>query len=218
MSRTAVYVEAGGKRTFACALDWPGWCRSGKSEEQALEALAAAAPRYAVAVKVAGLEPPAGALSDLKVVERLPGTKTTDFGAPDAKSASDSEPLSTKRAERLAALVAAAWNVFDRVVKGAPSELRKGPRGGGRDRDKIVAHVLGAESAYAAKIGLRLLEPAAADLAAVSAFREAILETLRDPSAGRTDGKGWPLPYAARRIAWHALDHAWEIEDRSGGN
>jgi hypothetical protein len=218
MSRTAVYVEAGGKRTFACALDWPGWCRSGKSEEQALEALAAAAPRYAVAAQAAGLKPPAGTLRDLEVVERLAGTATTDFGAPDARSASDFEPLAATRAERLAALVAASWEVFDRVVKGAPAELRKGPRGGGRDRDKIVSHVLGAESAYAGKIGLRLREPAAEDRPAVSAFRKAILETLRDPSAGRTDGKGWPLPYAARRIAWHALDHAWEIEDRSGGN
>ena len=27
--------------------------------------------------------------------------------------------------------------------------------------------------------------------------------------------RGWPQRYAARRIAWHALDHAWEIEDRS---
>jgi hypothetical protein len=25
----------------------------------------------------------------------------------------------------------------------------------------------------------------------------------------------WTQRYAARRIAWHALDHAWEMEDRS---
>ena len=28
---------------------------------------------------------------------------------------------------------------------------------------------------------------------------------------------GWPVRYAARRIAWHVLDHAWEIEDKSEG-
>ena len=28
--------------------------------------------------------------------------------------------------------------------------------------------------------------------------------------------KGWPHRYAARRIAWHVLDHAWEMEDRAG--
>jgi hypothetical protein len=215
MSRTAVYIEAGAKRTFACALDWPGWCRSGKTEPQALEALAAYAPRYAVVTGAAGLEPPGGDVSDLEVVERLQGKSATDFGVPEAQSARDFEPLTTGQAERLASLVEASWKVFDRVVKGAPAELRKGPRGGGRDRDKIVAHVLGAESGYVRRIGLRLSEPSGDDRAAVKEFRRAILEVLRDPSGGRKDEKGWPLPYAARRIAWHALDHAWEIEDRS---
>ena len=28
-------------------------------------------------------------------------------------------------------------------------------------------------------------------------------------------GRKWPARYAARRIAWHALDHAREMEDRS---
>jgi hypothetical protein len=39
---------------------------------------------------------------------------------------------------------------------------------------------------------------------------------LRRPSkGGPLTEKGWPQPYAARRIAWHVLDHAWEIEDRT---
>jgi hypothetical protein len=29
---TDVYLEIGAKRTFAGALDWPGWCRSGGDE------------------------------------------------------------------------------------------------------------------------------------------------------------------------------------------
>jgi hypothetical protein len=215
MSRIEVYIETGAKRAFACALDWPGWCRSGKGEVQALQALAVAAPRYAVVARAARLEPPTGDLNDFEIVERLTGNATTDFGAPDARSARDFKPLARERTERLASLVEASWEVFDRVAKGAPAELRKGPRGGGRDRDKIVAHVLGAESGYVRKIGLRLSAPAADDRAAVSAFRKAILDVLCDPSAGRHDDRGWPLPYAARRIAWHALDHAWEIEDRS---
>jgi hypothetical protein len=28
-------------------------------------------------------------------------------------------------------------------------------------------------------------------------------------------GDGRPPRYAIRRIAWHVLDHAWEIEDKS---
>jgi len=119
-------------------------------------------------------------------------------------------------AERLAALVSAAWAAFDGVVAGAPGALRKGPRGGGRDRDKIVDHVLGAEAAYVRKLGLRLPQPDPNDRAAVTAFRRAIIETLRKPSSGGPlTEKGWPQRYAARRIAWHVLDHAWEIEDRS---
>jgi len=106
--------------------------------------------------------------------------------------------------------------VFDQVVGGAPAELRKGPRGGGRDRDAIVAHVIGAEGAYASKLGISLPAPAPGDLAAVAALREALLDVLRSPSAGApVVQKGWPQRYGARRIAWHVLDHAWEIEDRS---
>ena len=213
---TAVYIEASAKRAFASALEWPGWCRSGKGEEQALEALAAAAPRYAVVAEAAGFPLPAGAGEEFEVVERLPGTATTDFGAPDREASGDSRPLSDEEAERLAALLKGSWTAFDRVVAGAPAELRKGPRGGGRDRDKIVAHVLGAEAGYASRLGLRLREPPWEDGAAVAAFREAIAGALRTPPVeGPRGGKRWPGRYAARRIAWHALDHAWEIEDRS---
>ena len=118
---------------------------------------------------------------------------------------------------RLASLVEACWTVLDRVVAGAPAELRKGPRGGGRDRDKIVDHVLGAEEAYARKIGLRLRQPALDDAKAVAAHRAALAEAVRTAAHGQRDKNepGWPPRYAARRIGWHTMDHAWEIEDRS---
>ena len=219
MSSIRVYLENGAKRSFACALDWPGWCRSGKGEEQALAALAAAGPRYARVAEEAGLRFPAAAArgdAAFEVTERLPGSATTDFGAPDAQAAGDSAPLSGKEVQRLSGLLAASWTVLDRVVASAPAELRKGPRGGGRDRDAIVAHVLGAEAAYARKLGLRLPEPDREDRAAVKAFRQAILDGLRaGPDANAEGGKRWPVPYAVRRFAWHVLDHAWEIEDRS---
>jgi hypothetical protein len=117
---------------------------------------------------------------------------------------------------RLAAIVGAAWGVFDDVVAAAPAELRKGPRGGGRDTARIVEHVVGADQAYAAQIGLRVKTPDAADRQAVEVMRSAVLEVLRAPSDGAPlAGKKWTQRYAARRIAWHALDHAWEIEDRT---
>jgi hypothetical protein len=214
---TAVYLEVGRKRFFACALDWPGWCRSGKNEELALEALQAYFPRYSVVARQAGVAFPvtAGGVSHA-VAERLPGTATTDFGAPGEWAASDAEPLTSAEAERHAALVRASWAVFDGVVAGAPAELRKGPRGGGRDRDKMVDHVLGAEAAYARKLGVKHRQPASDDAAAIADLRDAIIGVLSVPSDGTPlVPKGWPARYAARRIAWHVLDHAWEIQDRS---
>jgi hypothetical protein len=212
-----VYLELGAKRVFAGALDWPGWCRSGKNEEQALTALAATAARYAVVAREAGIPyvklPGSEAF---RVVERLPGSATTDFGAPAAIPASDFAPLGPAEAERLAAVVAAVWTVFDHIVASAPAELRKGPRGGGRDRDAVVEHVLGAESVYARKIGVRLPQPALGDLAAIATLRGAITDALRNSAeALPARESGWPVRYAARRIAWHILDHAWEIQDRS---
>lgn len=213
---TPVYLEVGSKKVFACALDWPGWARAAKAEGAALDALAAYADRYRAVPAEAGVRFPKAAGDDLEVVERLPGSATTDFGAPDAKAAADAEPLTKAQADRLAALVEASWTVFDRVVAGAPAELRKGPRGGGRDRDKMVDHVLGAEVAYARTLGLKLRQPALDDAAAIAEVRATILQVLRRARRPVPElPKGWPYRYAARRMAWHVLDHAWEMEDRS---
>ena len=215
---TAVYLEAGQKRVFACAVDWPGWCRAGKNEEQALEALAAYADRYARVPKQAGLKFSPKADIRFDIVERVAGSGSTDFGVPGVVPALDLEKLTKPEAERLATLAEACWAIFDRVVAGAPAELRKGPRGGGRDRDKIVDHVIGAEAmAYAPKLGLRLSQPAFDDAKAIAAQRAAISEALRTAAHGRRtkSDPGWPPRYAARRIGWHVLDHAWEIQDRS---
>jgi hypothetical protein len=213
---TSVYLEVGSRRVFACALDWPGWARSGRTEELALEALADYAPRYAAVAEQAAIVFPADAGDELQVVERLPGSATTDFGAPDAIASGDADPVGASQAERSASLLRASWAVFDLVAAGAPAELRKGPRGGGRDRDKMVDHVVGAEAAYARKLGVRQRQPSIDDKAAIGALREAIVAVLGAPSDGTPPvPKGWPARYAARRIAWHVLDHAWEIQDRS---
>jgi hypothetical protein len=211
---TEVVIEAGAKRAFASALDWPGWCRSGRTEEAALSALSDYAGRYAPVAAQAGIAFPAALGKHLQVVQRLPGDATTDFGAPSQIAAAERPDLSATAAGRIASLVQAAWGVLEQIVAGAPLELRKGPRGGGRDRDKIVAHVANAEAAYGRKIGLKL--PAPTDAASTAAGRALILEVLRSGRPGPLEVKnGWPLRYTARRIAWHALDHAWEIEDRS---
>jgi hypothetical protein len=210
-----VGLESTTKRSFASALDWPGWSRAGRDEAAALATLAAVAARYAAALAASGLEAPEVGASP-GIVERLPGNATTEFGAPAIAFADDARPVDEGEAARLAAIVRAAWDALDRAAAEAPAELRKGPRGGGRDRDAVVAHVDAAEAAYGRAIGLRLREPASGDIVAREANRGAILVVLRRPSDGSPVGGGrWPARYAARRIAWHALDHAWEIEDRS---
>ena len=212
---TSVYLEIGNKKVFAGAIDWPGWCRSAKTEEAALAALAAYAPRYAPVARHAGLRLPANATRDFTVVERLAGSATTDFGAPGAIPSVDFAAVDRRQAKRMSALVTSAWAALDDVVAAAPARLRKGPRGGGRDRDAIASHVTDAEVAYARKIGVRL-RPASKDAQADVSLRAAILEVLSSPApAANRDAPGWPRRYAARRIAWHALDHAWEIQDRS---
>jgi hypothetical protein len=213
---TKISFEVGKSRVFAWAHDWPGWCRAGKSEELAMEALAAYLPRYAPVATLAGLKLPARAADAFTVVDRVPGNATTDFGAPGIVAPSDTEKVTAARAQKLLALLEAAWTVFDRVVAGAPAALRKGPRGGGRDRDKMADHVYGAEAGYARLIGIKTKPPAFDDRAAITALRKEISAVLGAASDGSPlRPKGWPQRYAVRRFAWHVLDHAWEMEDRS---
>ncbi len=209
-----VYLEVGEKRVFASALDWPGWTRAAKDEKLALDALLRYMPRYAAVPKTARVAFPASA--QFKVVERVKGNATTDFGAPGVAATNDAKPLSAADAERICALLAASWKVFDTVIAKAPAELRKGPRGGGRDRDKIADHIIDAESAYTPRLGIKLRTPSRNDAAAVAATRKTILDAIRASVGGpQTGEKRWPPRYVARRMAWHLLDHAWEIEDRS---
>jgi hypothetical protein len=209
-TKIRIYLEVGGKRTFASAADWPGWCRPGKDERAALDALAAYAPRYAAVPKLARIPFPAGDIV-FDIDERVKGNATTDYGAPGIPTKAESKPFDNQQISRLGDLLEACWTYLDRVVAKAPAELRKGPRGGGRDRDVMFDHVLGAETEYAKGIGVRLKQPDGRDGAAVQVFRKAIVDGLGKPSP---ESK-WPVPYAIRRTAWHALDHAWEIEDRS---
>jgi hypothetical protein len=215
VAKVVVALEIASKRSFASALDWPGWSRGAKTPEQAIEALEQYAPRYAAVTKRAGVEFPKALSFD--VAERLKGDASTDYGVPGRPVALESEPLKKAELERMCALVEGCWGEFDAVVKKAPAELRKGPRGGGRDRDKMVDHVLGAESeAYAPKLGLKLPHPSIDDRKTITANRRAILNALRAGADGKPlRERGWPARYAARRIAWHALDHAWEMQDRS---
>lgn len=204
-----VAVEEGRTWIFVAALHWPGWCRRGRSEEAAVAELLRCAPRYATGV--ADRAGPAGAgfpanpgPGDLQVLARVPGTATTDFGAPDARTPADDD-LDDDDAGRHVGLLQAAWEFFDAVAANAPPVLTKGPRGGGRDRDAVVGHTREAERSYARKAGVRVA-PATPWPEQRRLLGAAVLSG--PPTAT------WPLRYLIRRCAWHVVDHAWEIEDR----
>ena len=213
----AVVLEVTAKRSFASATDWPGWTRSGRTPEAALETLAAYANRYRAVATTAGLTlPKVAGVESFAVIEEIEGDATTSFGAPSKAAAVECQAVTAKDADRVAKLLEAAWSVLDQVVASAPTELRKGPRGGGRDREAIFEHVLGAEQAFAGKLGVRARQPSRDDPAGIQAMREALLAIIREDRTGQpARAGGWPPRYGARRLAWHALDHAWEMQDRS---
>jgi hypothetical protein len=216
----AVYLEVGDKRVFAGAIEWPAWARSGRDEDAALDALFAIRAPVRAALKGTwlGFEIPKDP-SALRVVERLPGTATTDFGAPDVPPSADAEPLRDTDLRRFATLFRACWRAFDRAAEGAGSvELTKGPRGGGRDLEKIVDHVLGSDESYLSMIGAKA--PRSGPAGRADRVRRAVLDALEvavreGVPPGPRGGKRWTPRYFVRRSTWHALDHAWEIEDRT---
>ncbi len=210
--RIPVTLESVDTKVFASALDWPGWSRGGRTEQLALEALVAQAARYAAVASGAGQDFPADVtLDDLDVVERVVGDGSTSFGVPGRVTEADLRPVTSAQANRLADILQAAWDTLGDVVAAAPAELRKGPRGGGRDRDKVEAHVEDAERSYARSIGLRPAKDAP-----MAEVRAEVMTTFRLGTDGSPlPGGTWPLRYAARRFTWHVLDHAWEIEDKS---
>lgn len=221
--RFEVYLELGQKRVFAGALNWPGWCRSGRDEVSALQALFEYGPRYARALRTSrlGFHAPKD-VSAFAVVERLKGNTTTDFGAPDAAPARDTKPIKDAELRRFQTLLRACWRTFDAATREAMGQtLRKGPRGGGRDLDRIIEHVLGSDAGYLSSLGWKLdLQDVKDSEDALKQTRQMILKALAEaahnklPTRGPRGGVRWTPRYFVRRVAWHTLDHVWEIEDR----
>ncbi len=223
-AKTEVYLEVGKKRAFAGAVEWPGWCRSGRDEGSALQALLDYGPRYSEVVRGArlGFKPPAGA-SAFAVAEGLTGDATTDFGAPGIAPSSDAHPVGDADLRRFRSVLKACWRAFDSAAAEASgTELRKGPRGGGRDLDAIVRHVLDADGAYLSRVAWKLrADDVTEPSEELIRTRQAILDALASAARGEVHPRGprggirWTPRYFVRRVAWHVLDHAWEIEDRA---
>ncbi len=213
-----VMVERGKKkRTVACAFDWSGWDRSAKTEEAALEVLESYRPRYAKVAVLAGLAKEFGAAGKLVVVERVDGIGMTDYYGLSGRTAGpEQERMTDRECERKIALLRAAWTYFDDVAARVSPELRKGPRGGGRERDEIIRHVNGNEIVeYGKKVGVRSSPDAWRDADELRAHRDAFCAGIRETNArGAAAGSWWTVQFLIRRTAWHMLDHAWEMEDR----
>ena len=81
MKSIKVFAEIGKKRVFADAVDWPGWCRNGRDEKTALQALVDYGYAQVLHSREIEFQVPTDA-SVLIVTERHGGNATTDFGAP----------------------------------------------------------------------------------------------------------------------------------------
>jgi hypothetical protein len=218
-----VYLEVGKKKTFAGAIDWPGWSRAGGDKESALKALLDYGPRYERVLHATqlGFEAPASP-SAFVVVERLKGNATTDFGAPGIAPASDSKSVSPKQLQRLEMILKASWQAFDAVVETASGKaLRTGPRGGGRQLEKMIQHLLESDTGYVHQVGWKFqLDKTGSLDQQLEQTRYEIVNSLRASARGEIPKKGprggirWTARYFVRRVAWHVLDHTWEIEDR----
>ena len=212
-----VVVEAAPKRAFASALEWPGWSRGAKTPDEAVEALLSYAPRYARVAKRAKVAFSAPAtVRGVEIVERQAGGSGTEFGVPSSTARAESDPIPTRELTRLIGLLEASWATFDAAARKANGvTLTLGPRGGGRQVPKMVEHVREAEAAYVHQLGTKASGQSMGEL------RRSFVEALRLLVAGEElptpnrVKRPWTPRYAIRRSAWHALDHAWEIEDRS---
>ena len=212
-----VMLEIGpkGKKVAAVAPDWPGLERGAKTGEVAIEQLQAYLPRYAQVAKLAGLAAEFAASTTVDLVEQYPGTGSTDFwGISFAFSSIDRQDLSHAELERELTLMQACWAFFDSVRLRVSAEMQKGPRGGGRDRDRIVRHTVATEQDWATKLGVNTPPDARFTDEGLPAHRAAYCNAIRAFHAEGKMARTWPLRYLIRHTAFHTLDHAWEMEDK----
>ena len=219
--RTVIQRGPKEKKVAAFAIDWPGWSRGAKTPDVAVELLEAYRERYRPIARLAGVESEFEAAGPLEIVEDHVGVGSTDFwGISFAPSSFEQAPMPEDELERKLALLEAAWRYFDDVAAMVSSEMEKGPRGGGRNRDEIVRHVIANEwGDLAKKIGVNppgdLQTPEA-----VQSHREEFVAAMRDYNAQGKLGRGrnWTIALLLRHTAYHVLDHAWEMEDKDLSN
>ena len=215
--RLRLILEIGKKRRVAAgAMDWPGLDRWGTSEDRAIEKLLSYVPRYAGVAERAGLAKAFARARDVEVVERVPGSSSTDFwGIPHVPSRIEAEVLSAADLERRLDLLRAGWAYFDDVAARVSAELRPGPRSAGRNRERIIRHVyLNEPEQWSKKVEVRTPLENVLNPEGLAAHRAAYLDGIRAYNAQGKPARSWPIQFLVRRTAQHVMDHAWEMEDR----
>jgi hypothetical protein len=206
-----------GKKSVAFAADWPGWSRGAKTAEVALETLESYRERYRPVTALAGMEAEFETTGPLEIVEDKVGTPSVDFWAISfSPSSTETDPMDEAKLERAIVLLQACWAFFDSVAARVSPEMQKGPRGGGRERDEIIRHVVRVETLdFAARVGLRFTEDSVPFGSALPGYRDSYIAAMRTYNAGDgTRMRNWNLPFLIRHTAFHTLDHAWEMEDK----
>ena len=212
-----VILEIGKKRKIAAAAyEWPGLDRWGTSEDSALAKLESYVARYAPVAERAGLTTAFKRSSDLEVIERVPGSSSTDFwGVAHIPSETEREVLSAKDLERRLTLLRAVWEFFDYTAARVSAELRPQPRGGGRTREQIIRHtILNEPDQFSKKVEVRTPFEVALTPDGLAVHREQFLDAIRAYNAEGRPARTWPIQFLIRRSAQHMMDHAWELEDR----
>ena len=220
MTELRVILEIGRKRkVVAGATDWPGLDRWGTSEHSAIEKLLSYIPRYAEIAARAGMASDYERARDVEVVERVPGSSSTDFwGIAHVPSEIEREVLAAADLERRLDLLQACWASFDDVAARVSADLRPGSRGGGRSRDQIVRHTYGSEPGQLSrKVEVRTELADVLTREGLARHRRDYLDAIRAYNAEGKPARTWPIQFLVRRTAHHVMDHAWEMEDRDPG-
>ncbi len=220
MSSLRLILEVGKKRrVVAGAMDWPGLDRWGTSEDDAIEKLRSYVPRYAAVADRAGLASAFAAVRDVDVIERVPGSSSTDFwGIAHVPSEIEREVLAPADLDRRLVLLEACWAEFDDVAVRITGELRPGSRSAGRTLDQIVRHVYASEpEQFSRKVEVRTPREVALTPAGLVDHRAAYLAAIRAYNTEGKPARTWPIQFLVRRTAHHVMDHAWEMEDRDPG-
>ena len=212
-----VILEVGKKRrVVAGAMDWPGLDRWGTSEDDAIEKLLSYVPRYAPVAERAGLATELAQSGDVEVVERVPGSSSTDFwGIAHVPSQVEIDVLPAAELERRLDLLRACWATFDDVSAGIEGPLLPGPRSAGRTREQIIRHVYISEpEQMSRKVEIRTPPDAVMTPDGRKDHRRAYLAAIRAYNAEGRPARTWPIQFLVRRTAHHVMDHTWELEDR----